>query len=98
MSSLNALNVLQSGIMFFGISCGVLACTAGVAKVGVLPREGCCSTGRATGARGSTSGRETQAGVSRGVLHDTPESPWGGKTPDGLWLTARTKHSGETPA
>lgn len=33
LSSLNVLNVVQSGIMFLGISLGVIACTAGVAKV-----------------------------------------------------------------
>jgi hypothetical protein len=33
LSSLNVLNVVQSGIMFVGISLGVMACTAGVAKV-----------------------------------------------------------------
>lgn len=33
LSSLNVLNVVQSGIMFMGISLGVIACTAGVAKV-----------------------------------------------------------------
>lgn len=33
LSSLNVLNVVQSGIMFLGISLGVMACTAGVAKV-----------------------------------------------------------------
>jgi ATP-binding cassette subfamily B (MDR/TAP) protein 6 len=33
LSSLNVLNVVQSGIMFAGISLGVIACTAGVAKV-----------------------------------------------------------------
>jgi hypothetical protein len=40
LSSLNVLNVVQSGIMFLGISLGVMACTAGVAKVrsGVLCR------------------------------------------------------------
>eukprot|EP00878_Enallax_costatus_P015689 GHUV01016437.1.p1 GENE.GHUV01016437.1~~GHUV01016437.1.p1 ORF type:complete len:820 (+),score=192.83 GHUV01016437.1:571-3030(+) len=35
LSSLNVLNVVQSLIMFLGISCGVLACTAGVSQ-GVL--------------------------------------------------------------
>ena len=33
LSSLNVLNVVQSGIMFAGISTGMLACTAGVARV-----------------------------------------------------------------
>lgn len=33
LSSLNVLNVVQSGIMFCGISAGVLACTAGVSRV-----------------------------------------------------------------
>lgn len=33
LSSLNVLNVIQSGIMFLGISSGMLACTAGVARV-----------------------------------------------------------------
>ncbi|WIA21925.1 hypothetical protein OEZ85_004292 [Tetradesmus obliquus] len=32
LSSLNVLNVVQSGIMFVGISSGVMACTAGVAQ------------------------------------------------------------------
>jgi hypothetical protein len=34
LSSLNVLNVMQSAIMFFGISGGMLLCTAGVARVG----------------------------------------------------------------
>jgi hypothetical protein len=33
LSSLNVLNVVQSLIMFIGISAGVLACTAGVSRV-----------------------------------------------------------------
>ena len=37
LSSLNVLNVVQSGIMFCGISAGVVACTAGVAQVGGGP-------------------------------------------------------------
>lgn len=39
LSSLNVLNVVQSAIMFCGISAGVLACTAGVAKVRPLTGE-----------------------------------------------------------
>lgn len=34
LSSLNVLNVMQSAIMFAGISGGMLLCTAGVSRVG----------------------------------------------------------------
>jgi ABC-type transport system involved in Fe-S cluster assembly fused permease/ATPase subunit len=42
LSSLNVLNVVQSGIMFIGISAGVLACTAGVSRVSCF--HGKCTT------------------------------------------------------
>lgn len=40
LASLNALNVIQSAIMFLGMSSGLLLCTAGVARVS-LPHGSC---------------------------------------------------------
>jgi ribose/xylose/arabinose/galactoside ABC-type transport system permease subunit len=42
LSSLNVLNVVQSAIMFVGISAGVLACTAGVSRVSLYCCCYCC--------------------------------------------------------
>ena len=54
------LNVVQSGIMFMGISLGVMACTAGVAKVGYVCVD---RQGKAMEATGITGGVRVETGT-----------------------------------